>query len=432
MIRTSAKLLAATACAALLAGCTMVTDMMGSTVTAHSEAAAALGMPTASPESQGFSTAGLDQLTAEFRALVDQKKLAGVTTLVSRHGKVVHFDTYGAANAATGEALKPDSIFRIASMTKPIAGVAMMQLWEQGKWKLSDPVSKHIPEFKGLKVKGPNNTLVEQQTEMTMAQLMSHTAGFGVSAVYNDANLSATDLQGMIDKLAKLPLETQPGTAWDYGPSVNIQGYIVEKLSGQSLDAYLDEHILKPLGMVDTGFWMPESKAGRVVAIHTYTDGVITGPPENRVATTRPSFLSGSGGLMSTAEDYWRFAQAVLNGGELNGQRILQADTVKLMRTNVISPTAKVDLYGPSQEGIGFGMDFAIVMDPQKAGTPQGLNTFYWGGAFGTWFWIDPTNDLVFVGMIQNLNGSTPTGGTPQTRVISPRITYDALTDRSK
>jgi CubicO group peptidase (beta-lactamase class C family) len=135
---------------------------------------------------------------------------------------------------------------------------------------------------------------------------------------------------------------------------------------------------------------------------------------------------------MSTAEDYWRFAQAVGNGGELNGKRILKDDTVKLMRTNVLPPTAKVDLYGPSQEGIGFGMDFAIVMDPQKAGTPQGLNTFYWGGAFGTWFWIDPTNDLVFVGMIQNINGSTPTGGTPPLRAISPRLTYAALTDASK
>ena len=432
MVRASAKLLAATAAAALLIGCTTVTDMMGSTVTPHSEEAHALGMPTASPESQGFSTAGLDALTAEFRGLVDQKKLAGVTTLVARHGKVVHMDTYGAANAATGEPLKSDSIFRIASMTKPIAGVAMMQLWEQGKWKLSDPVSKFIPEFKGLKVKGPNGTLVEQNSEMTMAQLMSHTAGFGVSAVYNGANLSETNLQGMIDKLAKLPLETQPGTAWDYGPVVNIQGYVVEKLSGQSLDVYFDEHIFKPLGMVDTGFWMPAEKASRVVAIHSYENGVIKGPAENRVTTTKPSFLSGSGGLMSTAEDYWRFSQAVLNGGELNGQRVLQPETVKLMRTNVISPTAKVDLYGPSQDGIGFGMDFAIVMDPQLAGTPQGKDTFYWGGAFGTWFWIDPTNDLVFVGMIQNINGSTPTGGTPPLRAISPRATYSALTDTSK
>jgi CubicO group peptidase (beta-lactamase class C family) len=434
MIRRGFTLLAATALAGAMAtsSCTTVTDMMGSTVTPHSQEAAALGMPTASPESQGFSTAGLDALQAEFRTLVDQKKLAGVTTLLARHGKVVHMDTYGLANAATGEALKPDSIFRIASMTKPIAGVAMMQLWEHGKWKLNDPVSKYIPEFANLKVKGPNGTLVAQNTPMTMAQLMSHSAGFGVSAVYESAALSATDLQGMINKLAKLPLETQPGTHWDYGPSVNIQGYIVEKLSGQSLDVYFDEHIFKPLGMVDTGFWMPAEKASRVAAIHTYEAGVIKGPAENRVTTTKPSFLSGSGGLMSTAEDYWRFAQAVGNGGELNGQRILKADTVKLMRTNVLIPEAKVDLYGPSQEGVGFGMDFAIIMDPAKASTPQGLNTFYWGGAFGTWFWIDPTHDLVFVGMIQNLNGSNPAQGTPPTRVISPRATYAALTDPSK
>ncbi len=429
MKRTGARLLAATAIgAALLAtGCTSISDMMGATATPHAQIARDLGMPTASPESQGFTSAGLDALTAEFRALVDQQKLAGVTTLVARHGKVVHFDTYGKANAATGDPLKPDSIFRIASMTKPIAGVAMMQLWEQGKWRLSDPVSKYIPEFAGLKVKGPNGALVEQNTPMTMAQLMSHSAGFGVSAVYESANLAAGDLQGMIDKLKDLPLETQPGTAWDYGPSVNIQGYIVEKLSGQSLDVYLDQHIFQPLGMVDTGFWVPAEKAGRVVAIHTYDGGKIKGPAENRVTTSKPSFLAGSGGLMSTAEDYWRFAQAIANGGEANGRRVLKADTVRLMRTNVLGPDVKVDLYGPSQEGIGFGMDFAVVMDTQRASTPQGLNTFYWGGAFGTWFWIDPANDLVFVGMIQNLNGSTPTGGTPPVRTISPRLTYGAL-----
>ncbi len=433
MIRTRAKLLAASVLAGglLLSGCQTVTDVFVPP-SHYSQIARDLGMPTATPGSLGFTDAGLDALNAEFRALVDQKKLAGVTTLVARHGKVVHFDTYGAANATTGDALKPDSIFRIASMTKPITGVAMMQLWEQGKWQLSDPVSKFIPEFANLQVKGPNGTLVPQAKPMTMAQLMSHSAGFGVSAVYEKDNLSATDLQGMIDKLAKLPLETQPGTNWDYGPSVNIQGYIVEKLSGQSLDVYFDEHIFKPLGMVDTGFWAPGDKAARVVAVHSYDNGVIKGPAENRVTSEKPSFLAGSGGLMSTAEDYWRFAQAVGNGGELDGKRILKADTVKLMRTNVLAPTAKVDLYGPSQEGIGFGMDFAIVMDPQRAGTPQGLNTFYWGGAFGTWFWIDPTNDLVFVGMIQNINGSTPTGGTPPVRTISPKLTYDALTDRAK
>ncbi|HEY7797643.1 MAG TPA: serine hydrolase domain-containing protein [Hyphomonadaceae bacterium] len=430
------RLLAATAIGAALvaAACTTtLDDMTGTALHPQSIEANKLGMPTATPESQGFTTAGLEALKAEFRGLVDQQKLAGVTTLVARHGKVVHFDTYGKANAATGEELKPDSIFRIASMTKPITGVAMMQLYEQGKWKMDDPVAMYIPEFADLKVKKAGGGTEPQNSPMTMAQLMSHSAGFGVSAVYNEANLGATDLQGMIDKLKNLPLETQPGTAWDYGPSVNIQGYIVEKLSGQSLDVYFDEHIFKPLGMVDTGFWMPPEKSARVVAVHTYDSaGKIQGPSQNRVTTAKPSFLAGSGGLMSTAEDYWRFAQAMGNGGQLNGKRILKEETVKLMRVNVLKPGVKVDLYGPSQEGVGFGMDFAIIMDPARAGTPQGLNSFYWGGAFGTWFWIDPTNDLVFVGMIQNQNGSTPTGGTPPTRTISPRLTYAALAQPQK
>ncbi|MBB6093705.1 CubicO group peptidase (beta-lactamase class C family) [Povalibacter uvarum] len=385
-------------------------------------------MPTASPESAGFDRKGLAALDSQMHALVDQQKLAGVVTLIARHGKVVHFDTYGKADAASGAPLKSDSIFRIASMTKPIAGVAMMQLHERGKWRLDDPVAKHIPEFANLRVKTGDGRTEAQKSPMTMAQLMSHSAGFGVSSVYAQADLGATDLQGMIDKLKALPLETQPGTAWDYGPSVNIQGYIIEKLSGQPLDVYLDEHIFKPLGMTDTGFWVSPEKATRVVSIHTYdAAGRIVVQNPQRITTAKPSFLAASGGLMSTASDYWRFSQALLNGGELEGKRILKPETVELMRTNVLQPGAKVDLYGPSQEGIGFGMDFAVVLDTAAAKTPMGLNSFYWGGAFGTWFWIDPTNDLVFVGMIQNLNGSTPTGGTPRVREISAAATYDAL-----
>jgi CubicO group peptidase (beta-lactamase class C family) len=402
-------------------------------ISPHTAIAMDLGMPTASPESQGFTTGGLDALTKEFRDLVDQQKLAGVTTLLAHHGKVVHFDTYGKASTASGDTLKPDSIFRIASMTKPIVGVAMMQLWEQGKWKLDDPVSKFIPEFANLQVKKAGGGTEPQARPMIMAQLMSHSAGFGVSAVYEKDNLQGGNLQDMIDKLAKLPLETQPGSAWDYGPSVNIQGYLVEKFSGQTLDVYLQQHVFGPLGMEDTGFWVPDTKKSRVVAIHTYdAQGRITTSGENRVGTSRPAFLSGSGGLLSTAEDYWHFAQAVGNGGELDGKRILKADTIRLMRTNVLKTGVKVDLYGPSQDGVGFGMDFAVIMDPKLAGTPQGLNSFYWGGAFGTWFWIDPTNDLVFVGMIQNLNGSNPAQGTPATRVISPKLTYEALKSPTK
>jgi len=399
----------------------------------HTTYATRLGMPTTEPEAQGFSTAGLDALNAEMHGLVDNKKLAGVTTIIARHGKVIHFDTYGKANAATGQPLNPDSIYRIASMTKPIVGTAMMQLYEQGKWKLDDPVSKYIPEFANLKVKKADGGTEPMKSTMTMAQIMSHTAGFGLNADYNDANFPAGNLQAMIDKLKAMPLKAQPGTDWSYGPCVNIQGYLVEKLSGESLDVYLSKHIFEPLAMVDTGFWVSPDKAGRVVAIHTYdANGKIMAQQEQKVVVEKPVFLSGSGGLMSTAKDYWRFAQAMGNGGTLDGKRVLKAETVKLMHANVLKPGVKVDLYGPNQEGIGFGLDFAIVMDPKAASTAQGLDSFYWGGAFGTWFWIDPANDLVFVGMIQNLNGSTPTGGTPQVRPLSYAAVYKALTDAKK
>lgn len=408
------------------------TTLFGVSVHSNPTQAGQLGLPAAAPQSVGFSTSGLDALNEQMHALVDEGKLAGVTILLARHGKVVHADTYGKANASTGAPLNPDSIFRIASMTKPVAGVAMMQLYERGKWKLDDPVAKYIPEFANLQVKKAGGGTEPMKSPMTMAQIMSHSAGFGVSSVYADADLRGSDLQGMIDKLKGMPLETQPGTAWDYGPSVDIQGYLIEKLSGQSLDVYFDEHIFKPLGMVDTGFWMPASKASRVVAVHTYENGKIVAAPTQRIVTSKPEFLSASGGLMSTAADYWRFSQALLNGGELNGKRILKPQTVKLMHTNALDPAAKVDLFGPVQEGIGFGMDFAIIMDPKAAQTPQGVNSYFWGGAFGTWFWIDPTNDLVFVGMIQNVSGSTPNAGTPPVRDISLRATYAALVDSKK
>ena len=219
--------------------------------------------PLVSPESVGFSTDGLKALQRTMRALVDDAKLAGVTTLVARHGKVVYLDAYGVQDLATKKPVAKDTIFRIASMTKPIVGVAMMMLWEQGKWTLDDPVAKHIPEFAGLKVATPNGE-VPQTRPMTMRQLMSHTAGFDVNAGYAKANLRDSDLQAMIDKLAKLPLAAQPGTDWRYGPSVDIQGYIVEKLSGQPLDVFLRTKIFEPLGMKDTGFWVDASKADRV------------------------------------------------------------------------------------------------------------------------------------------------------------------------
>jgi CubicO group peptidase (beta-lactamase class C family) len=390
---------------------------------------AATDVPMVTPESVGFSSSGLKAYEQALRALVDEKRLAGFTTLVARRGKVVEFAAHGYKDVSAQTPVAKDTIFRIASMTKPIAGVAMMMLWEEGKWTLDDPVHKHIPQFKGLQVKSENGALVAQAHPMTMRELMSHTAGFDVSAGYRDANLNAGDLQGMIDKLAKLPLAAQPGTDWRYGPSVDIQGYIVEKLSGQTLDQFLSKRLFEPLKMKDTGFWVDASKVDRVSRIHTYGPDkkIVLAPDSPRDPSQRPRFLSGSGGLLSTAEDYWRFAQMLLNGGQSEGMRFLKSSTVELMGTNVLNEGVLLDLYGPKEPGIGFGLDFAIVLDPAKANTPRGKNTFYWGGAFGTWFWIDPTNDLIVIGMIQNLNGSIPTGDTPPVRSISPRLVYAAL-----
>ena len=392
------------------------------------------------PEKAGFSSAGVAELRKTMRALVDDGKLAGVTTLVARHGKVVAFDAYGVQDLETKAPVTKDTIFRIASMTKPIVGVAMMMLWEQGKWSLDDPVAKHIPEFAGLKVAAPGGA-VAQIKPMTMRQLMSHSAGFDASEGYASANLRESNMQGMIDKLAKLPLAFQPGTEWRYGPSVDVQGYLVEKLSGQPLDVYLQTKIFDPLGMKDTGFWVEASKRNRLTGMFTYgADKRIIpakdpkGAPCTAIPTvfcpplSKPVFLSGSGGLVSTTGDYFRFTQMLLNGGKAGGKRYLKPATVELMRTNVLAEGVKVG----ARAGTGFGMDFAIVLDPVAAKTEEGRGSYYWGGAYGTWFWIDPLNDVVVVGMIQNVGGSSTDSGTPGVRAISRKLVYQALTNPKK
>jgi CubicO group peptidase (beta-lactamase class C family) len=385
------------------------------------------------PESVGFSSQGLRAYADELNSLVAQGRLAGVSTLVARQGKVVMYDAFGYRDLDTRAPLGKDAIFRIASMTKPIVGVAMMMLWEDGKWSLDDPVAKHIPEFKDLNVTSPNG-LVSQAHPMTMRELMSHTAGFDVSAGYEGKNINDRNkpLQAMIDALSKLPLAAQPGTDWRYGPSVDIQGYIVEKLSGQPLDEFLRTRIFEPLKMVDTGFSVDKSNLLRVAKVNTYNEQkkIITAPTQSD-PSRKPVFLSGSGGLLSTLEDYYHFAQMLLNGGEYEGKRLVKASTIELMRTSVLKDGVMVDLYGPREPGIGFGLDFAIVMDPAKANTPRGKNTFYWGGAYGTWFWVDPTNNVIVIGMIQNLRGSQPTGDTPQLRPLSAELVYAALTKPS-
>ena len=384
---------------------------------------------------QGLSASGLAALNSQMHALVDEHKLANVVTLVARHGEIVNLDAYGVLDISAPTApAKTDSIFRIASMTKPITGAAMMMLWEEGKWALDDRLDDHIPEFKGLKVRRKDGDPVDPASPMTMRQIMSHSAGFGRAGDYaeHNVNLRGGNLQDMIDTLAKLPLAFQPGKDWRYGPSVDIQGYLIEKLSGQTLDVFFEERLFAPLGMVDTGFCVDPAKGARVSRIHKYVDGKIAAAgPTNIFNTTPPKFLAGGGGLVSTITDYWRFVQMIMDGGQANGRRFLKESTVQLMHTNVLEPGVNVTLYSPDTKGLGFGMDFAIIQDPVAAKTNQGVKSFYWGGAFGTWFWIDPVNDMTVIGMIQNTGGSTPDGA-PTVREMSAKAVYAAMTDRKR
>ena len=379
---------------------------------------------TAEPTVQGFTREGLAELNARMHALVDEKRLANVVTLVARHGKVVDLDAYGVLDVSADPPVpvRADTIFRIASMTKPIIGAAMMMLWEEGKWTLDDPVAKHIPQFEGLKVRRKDGDPVAQDRPMTMAQLMSHTAGFGRAGEYGDLNLRGGDLQDMIDALATRPLSYQPGRDWRYGPSVDIQGYVIEKMSGMGLDAFLEQRLFAPLGMSDTGFWVDPAKgASRLPHPHLRRRrrDHRRGRRQSDEHQQAQKFLSGGGGLVSKIEDYWRFCQMILNRGELDGKRYLKPETVDLMHVSVLESDVNVTLYSPEMRGLGFGMDFAIIEDPAAAKTNQGVQSFYWGGAYGTWFWIDPVNDMIVIGMIQNQGGSQTAAGNPAVREMS-------------
>ncbi|HTE42080.1 MAG TPA: serine hydrolase domain-containing protein, partial [Steroidobacteraceae bacterium] len=359
-------------------------------------------LPATKPERAGMSSERLNTLTDGMKSLVDQGRLAGVVTMVSRNGKVVHFEANGKRDIASGAPMQKDSIFRIYSMSKPITGVAMMMLFEQGKWQLNDPVAKYIPEFAGLKVYSGNENgkpvLKDQTHPMTMRELMSHSAGFTYGFFSNtpvDAMQRTADvlndnitLDEMIKRVAKLPLNAQPGAEWHYSISVDIQGYIVQKLSGMKFEDFLEQRIFKPLGMIDTAFYVPQEKLNRFAEYYTYDAAgkltVVQGG-FNRNFAAKPALASGGGGLVSTTTDYMRFCQMLLNGGQFGGVRLLSPRTVELMRTNVL-PNGMPTMAAGAQ----FGLDFAVYNDTIAAGGYYGKGTFWWGGAAGTWFWIDP------------------------------------------
>ena len=418
--------------------------------TPHVAAASKAEFPEVKPETVGFSSQRLDRLHAAVQKRIDDKQMPGMVTLLARHGKLVDFQTYGKKDLATGTPMDKDTIFRIYSMTKPITGVAMMILYEQGKWSPQDPIARYIPEFAQLKVfKGMDangQPMLENPAHPpTMAELMSHNAGFtygifGITPVdkmYRDtAVLGAPNLQQMIDRLAKIPLLYQPGTKWVYSVSVDIQGYIIEKITGKPLGEFMRENIFLPLGMKDTAFHISEEKRGRFAPLYAMTKGELISTAGGNVAldyTKEPGMPSGGGGLLSTARDYLRFCQMLLNNGELEGTRILAPSSVALMRTNRLSPAIMNSReYGIGffhvSPGFGFGFDFGVYTDPGVISHTVGKGTFTWGGAAGTWFWIDPANDIVFIGMVQRVIDAT----SPDMDTIAHEAVYQALVNPEK
>jgi CubicO group peptidase (beta-lactamase class C family) len=412
----------------------------------------------ADPESVGFSSERLRRLDALMQRVVDEKEYAGVVTILARHGKVIHLGTFGKRDMASGAPMERDTIFRINSSSKPITGAAMMTLYEEGKWNLQDPISKFVPQFAGLKVfKGLDSfgkmILEEPVHPPTMLELMTMTAGFTygtdptpVDRLYRDEQdkgiMMTGSLAEMIDRVAKAPLQYQPSTRWVYSLSVDIQGYMIEKLSGMTLPEFLKERLFEPLGMKDTDFYVPKEKRDRFASLYMMNEQNELVPfdyaPYGLKYDEEPSLPMGGAGMVSTAVDYYRFAQMLLNGGELNGVRILGPQTVKVMTSNHLPDRLMSEYLGGGYQytkprpGFGYGFDGAVVTDPGLAGVPIGKGSYMWDGASGTWFWIDPTYDILFVGMVQRAYwGWSPKdhvmGMPPNLQELSRAVAYQAL-----
>jgi CubicO group peptidase (beta-lactamase class C family) len=349
---------------------------------------------------------------------------------------VVHFDAAGRLDAQKADPLQKDSIFRIASMTKPVTGVAMMMLYEEGKWRLDDPVSRHIPELAKLKVYTGRNEdgtpkLEDARRSMTMRELMTHTGGLGyvlnpnnpVDKMIIDARVlnPAAPLQTMIDGLATMPLLAQPGTRWSYSIGVDVQGYLVEKMSGQPFGEFLRTRVFEPLGMKDTAFYVPKEKLSRLAQVHTGVGPTLVADARRGDPTMVPLGPSGGGGLFSTAMDYARFCDMLLQGGQFNGVRLLAPRTVEMMRTNHVNPDALKTM----PPGTGWGMDFQVISDAAAAGDSVPTGTFSWWGIFGSWFWIDPVEDVAFVGMVQHQD----TSRTRPIHGLSRSLVYQAIVE---
>jgi CubicO group peptidase (beta-lactamase class C family) len=377
-----------------------------------SGAAQAGELPQATPGDVGLSAAKLERVKNLVQSAIGKNQTAGAIVLIARQGKVAYLQTFGRLNARTGKPMPQDAIFRIHSMTKPITTAAALMLYERDKFKLDDPVSTYLPELKGLRVHtGDGDETVEAKREMTIRDLMRHTSGltYGMpngttlDKMYIAKRIDGPDLSlaEMVTALGKLPLQDQPGTRFHYSISTDVLARLIEVLSGKPIDVFLEDRIFRPLDMRDTGFIVPNDKLSRFAASHRSGDKgglkVVDDPATSRYRTRR-KYLSGGGGLVSTARDYARFCQMLLDGGELQGVRLLRSGTVKEMTRNQLPIEAlPMRLGGFPLPGMGFGLGVSVRLDTKSSTPDPAAGEFGWNGAASTYFWVAPNSEMVVV-----------------------------------
>ncbi len=398
-----------------------------------SVAVAADPLPTVAPEGVGLSAGRLARIDQLMERYVDEGSLPGALAMIARHGRIAYLETWGMRDREAGKPMAPDTIFRIYSMSKPITSVAVLILFEEGHFMLQDPVGRFIPELADLEVMSEDKdpatggtivTTFKTTRKITIQDLLRHTAGltygfFGDTAVdrmYREAEILGRDetLAEMVARLGELPLLYEPGATWHYSVADDVLGLLVEVVSGMPFDEFLHERLFEPLGMVDTGFWVPPEKLDRLAQLYSPEETeydseaflrragdpkrvVPSDPDASRRFLSRPELLSGGGGMVSTASDYMRFCLMLLNGGELDGTRILSRKTVELMTADHLSGIS----VPPQRPGYTFGLGFAVAEDLGLMGALGSVGEYNWGGAAGTRFWIDPKEDLAGVFMVQ-------------------------------
>ncbi len=419
-------------------------------------------IPMAAPETVGMSSERLERIGDGMRRMIDAGKIPGTVTLVARRGKVVHFETNGLRNIAAGLPMEEDTIFRLYSQSKPVTGAAVMILFEEGHFLLTDPVSKYLPEFADMRVylgEQDGEMVTEPAGPITIQQLATHTSGLtygfiptAVGKMYTENGVVATgtplpieggdadvapptSLQEWSERLATMPLVAQPGTEWNYSVGMDVLGRLVEVVSGMSFEDFLRERLFDPLGMTDTAFHVPDSRLLRFAANYGPAEGggmTLLDNPETSAYRKPPALQMGGAGLVGTVGDYLRFAQMLANKGEFQGTRILGRKTVEFMTSNHLTPVFPDDpmtalrnqLGATRQWGVGFGITGSVVTNPATSGLPVSVGTYGWGGAATTGFWVDHEEELVGIVHTQ----LTPSGTYP-VRQLMQLLTYQAIID---